>query len=122
MVREVDHVVVITVAKAAMINSLGRPVTVPDARTGPGLNNKIPLHLVVQEVLYTRSARLHGTLVVPLWSVWHYSLESITQAATGTIGVFLHRGDDFRPVYPSDFQRGLVERLVVKRLLQVKQQ
>lgn len=120
MVREADHVVVATVSKVDMVDGRGRPVTEPEARTGPGLDNEIRLHLVVSEVLYTQNDRLPDTLVVPLWTMWHYTLESITEAAGGTNGIFLLKGDDFQPAYPTGFQRSLDERAEIERLLQDK--
>jgi hypothetical protein len=121
MVREADHVVVATVSKVDMVDGRGRPVADPEARTGPGLDNEIRLHLAVSEVLYTQDDRLPDTLVVPLWTAWHYTLESITEAAGGTSGIFLLKGDDFQPAYPADFQRSLDERAEIERLLQSKQ-
>lgn len=118
MVREADHVVVATVSKVDMVDGWGRPITDPEARTGPGLDNQIRLHLAVSEVLYTRNGRLPDTLVVPLWTAWHYTLGSITEAAGGTSGIFLLKGDDFQPAYPADFQRSLEERAEIERLLQ----
>ena len=120
MVREADHVVVATVSKVDMVDGRGRPVADPEARTGPGLDNEIRLHLAVSEVLHTGSSRLPGTLVVPLWTAWHYMLGSITEAAGGTSGIFLLKGDDFQPAYPADFQRSLDERAEIERLLQGK--
>lgn len=117
MVREADHVVVATVAKVDMVDGQGRPVAEPEARTGPGLENEIHLHLAVSEVLYTRGERLPGTLVVPLWTMWHYTLSSITESAGGTSGIFLLKGDDFQPAYPADFQRASDERARIERLL-----
>lgn len=118
MVREADHVVVATVSKVDMVDGRGRQVTDPEARTGPGLDNEIRLHLAVSEVLHTRTNPLPDTLVVPLWSMWHYTLASITESAGGTSGIFLLKGDDFQPAYPADFQRSLDERAEIERLLQ----
>jgi hypothetical protein len=120
MVREADHVVVARVSKVDMVDGRGRPVTDPEARTGPGLDNEIRLHLVVDEVLYTRNGQLPDTLVVPLWPMWHYTLESITEAASDTSGIFLLKGDGFEPAYPADFQRAADERAEIERLLRGK--
>ena len=120
MVRKADHVVVATVSKVDMIDRRGRLVADPEARTGPGLDNQIRLHLAVSEVLHTRSSRLPDILVVPLWTMWHYTLESITEAAGVTSGIFLLKGDDFQPAYPTGFQRSLDERAEIERLLQGK--
>lgn len=63
MVAEADHVVVATVAVVDMVDGKGRPVLDRDARTGPGLDNQIRLHLAVSEVLRTDNVRLPKTLV-----------------------------------------------------------
>lgn len=117
MVREADHVVVATVSKVDMIDGQGRPVADPEARTGPGLDNEIRLHLAVDEVLYTGDGQLPDTLVVPLWTMWHYTLQSIAEATAGTSGVFLLKGGDFQPAYPAGFQRSLDERAEIESLL-----
>jgi hypothetical protein len=75
---------------------------------------------VIDEVLYTRHDQLPDTLIVPLWTMWHYTLESITEAAGDTSGIFLLKGDGFEPAYPADFQRAADERAQIERLLQGK--
>lgn len=125
MVQEADHVVLAKVTSVDMVDGRGRPVADPEARTGPGLDNEIRLHLAVSEVLYTRSDRLPDALVVPLWTMWHYTLASITEAAAGTDGIFLLKGDDigagrFQPAYPAGFQRSPDERAGIERLLRLR--
>lgn len=117
ILRKSDHVVLATVVKVDMVGRRGRQVTDPKARTGPGLHNTIRLHLAVQDVLYTRNPDLPATLVVPLWSAWHYTLGSISDPALGTEGIFLLKGGDVLPAYPSYFQRALDEREEIERLL-----
>lgn len=117
MVRMSDHVVVAAVVRVDMIDRRGRQVADPEARTGPGLHNTIRLHLSVREVLYSRKPSLPATMVVPLWSAWHYSLGSIREAALGTEGIFLLKGEDALPAYPANFQRALDERDEIERLL-----
>src|SRR5690606_32859486 len=117
MVAEADHVVVATVAVVDMVDGKGRPVLDRDARTGPGLDNQIRLHLAVSEVLRTDNVRLPKALVVPLWTAWHYSLGAIKDQVTGSSGIFLLKGNDFQPVYPARFQRSLEERNEIESLL-----
>ena len=109
--------VVATVTNVDMVDGWGRPVLDRDARTGPGLENEIRLHLAISEVLQTDNDRLPRTLVVPLWKAWHYSLGDIKDQATGSSGIFLLKGNDFRPAYPADFQRSLEDRAEIERLL-----
>lgn len=116
IVRESDHVVVATIASVDMVDGRGRPVTDPDARTGPGLSNQIRLNLQVKEVLFTRSSRLPHTLQVPLWTAWHYQLGNI-QELTGATAIFLLEGDRYDPAYPAGFQRPLDEREAIEDLL-----
>lgn len=117
MVREADHVVVATVTVVDMVDGKGRPVLGRDARTGPGLDNQIRLHLAVSEVLRTDNVQLPKTLAVPLWTAWHYSLGTIKDQVTGSSGIFLLKGNDFQPVYPAGFQRPLEERNEIENLL-----
>lgn len=117
MVREADHVVVATVESVDMVNGRGRPITDPQARTGPGSKNRMRFNLRVQELLFTRSPAPPPTLRVPLWTAWHYELGDIQEQVTGSTGIFLLKGGDYQPVYPADFQRPLDERKEIERLL-----
>ena len=117
MVREADHVIVATVIEVDMVDGLGRPVTQPKARTGPGLKNQMRFRLSVEEVLSTRGAKLPRRIVVPLWQMWHYSLGTMQTEVTGTRGIFLLKGKDFQPVHHAGFQRSLGERVEIERLL-----
>lgn len=117
LVRKADHVVLATVVEVDMVDRRGRQVTDPEARTGPGRGNTIRLHLAVRDVLYSRELDVPATLVVPLWSAWHYTLGSITESAQGTQGIFLLEGERFLPAYPADFQRALEEREEILRIL-----
>lgn len=117
LVREADHIVVATVIRVDMVDQAGRPVRDRQANTGPGLQNRIRFHLAVGDVLFTRDKALPPRLVVNLWSMWHYALGTMQDDVTGSRGIFLLKGDDFQPVYPAFFQRGLDERAEIERLL-----
>jgi len=116
LVGEAELVVVAKVQSVDMVDGRGRPVTDPQARTGPGSENRIFLALLVEEVLHGDVANPSVPLRVPLWQMWHYSLGSIREAAEGSQGVFLLKGN-LEPVYPADFQRPLEERAQIETLL-----
>jgi hypothetical protein len=117
ILRESDHVVVATIIGVEMVDGAGQPVTDPAARTGPGLDNRLRLLLQVKHVLFTRADRLPSTLLVPLRSMWHYELGDMQNGLVGSTGVFLLRGKNFQPAYPTYFQRSLDERPEIERLL-----
>lgn len=116
LVRESEVVVLATITRVDMIDGQGRPVLDRSARTGPGLKNEMRLHLQLQEVLSSEPAALPHTMTVPLWTAWHYELGSMQDQLIGDSGVFLLKRD-FSPVYPAGFQRPLVERDEIERIL-----
>ncbi|WP_242108544.1 hypothetical protein [Luteimonas aquatica] len=105
-----DHALLATVVRVDMVDGLGRPVEDREARTGPGLRNRIRLHLDVREVLSTNCSRQPRRVTVALWSMWHYSLGAIRDQVQGSEGIFLLKGADFEPAYYEDFQRAIEER------------
>lgn len=117
MVEEADCIVAATVEQVSMVNGRGRPVADRNAKTGPGLKNQIRFHLEVEDVLRSKGAALPSRIVVPLWTMWHYELGAITDAAQGSTGIFLLKCGSFEPVYPAGFQRPLSEREEIERLM-----
>ena len=117
MVREADHIVVAKIVSVDMVDGRGRPIHDREARTGPGLLNRMRLNLDVQEVLSAGKELPSRKLRVPLWSMWHYSLGTMQDDLTGTTGIFLLKGDNYEPVYPAGFQRPLEERREILRLI-----
>jgi hypothetical protein len=117
MMALADHVLVATVTKVDMVNAKGHQITRSSASTGPGQKNVIRLHLEVKEVLLTNAQPPPREVVVPLWSMWHYTLGQIQQQVTGSGGIFLLRGEQFHPAHPAAFQRGLDERAEIDALL-----
>ena len=117
MVREADQIVVAKIVSVDMVDGRGRPVHDREARTGPGLSNKMRFNLEVQEVLSDGKELPSRKLRVPLWSMWHYSLGTMQDDLTGVTGIFLLKGDTYEPVYPAGFQRPLEEKKEVVRLI-----
>jgi hypothetical protein len=116
MVTEADHVIIGTVTKVDMVDGDDQPLTDPKARTGPGLNNLIRLHVEVKEILESPAQEHPRQLVVPLWSAWHSSLEG-SQEWKGKTFIFLLKGPDYSIVYPAGFNRELDERAQIEGLL-----
>ncbi|HEY0332720.1 MAG TPA: hypothetical protein VGC74_03290 [Stenotrophomonas sp.] len=116
LVADAEVVIVATVASVEMVDGRGKAVTDPQARTGPGLENRISLVLHVDEILQGHVADAGAPVRVPLWPMWHYSLGSIRESAEGSHGLFLLRAD-FSPVYPADFQQSLDEQPRIEALL-----
>ena len=117
MVREADHIVVAKIVSVDMVDGGGKPITDREARTGPGLSNRMRFNLEVQEVLFAGRKSPSRRLRVPLWRMWHYSLGTMQDDLTGVTGIFLLKGDANEPVYPAGFQRPLKEKNEVLRLI-----
>ena len=75
-----DHVFVGRVVGVDMINSRGRTVRNPEARTGPGEKNTIRLEIEVIERIDSTEAALPNTIKVPLDPFMHYTLGQIKSA------------------------------------------
>lgn len=117
MVAEADQIVRAKVVAVEMVDGKGRPLSNPEARTGPGSDNEIRLVLQVQEVLRPREGKVPATIRVPLWTMWHYTLGHIREATLGSESLFLLKGERHAPVYPMDFQRPLEERAEIQSLM-----
>ena len=61
-----DHILIGRVTGVGMIDGAGKPVTDPEARTGPGLRNQIRLRITVDQVLVSK-ARTRRT-PIDAWS------------------------------------------------------
>lgn len=116
LVMEADYVLVAAVTSVDMIDGRGRPVHDPEARTGPGLDNQMRLHLEVDEVIFDRAGSAPPTLIIPLWKMWHYQLGTIREQVMGHRAIFLLK-EDSQQVYPAFFQRSLDEREEIEALL-----
>lgn len=117
MVRSADYIVIANIESVDMVDGRGRPVTNPKARTGPGLDNQIRFHLKVKEALFARSGAVPPTVVVPLWTMWHYTLGAMQELATKEDSVFLLTGDRYEPAYPAGFQRSMDDKARIQELL-----
>ena len=114
IVLDADHVLSGRIVRVEMVDALGRQVRDRDARTGPGLTNRMRFVVEVDDVLFTTCRRPPRRVLVPLWSAWHYTLGSMQDQLTGSAGLFLLKGADFQPAYPQDFQRSPEERPLVE--------
>ncbi|WP_454908833.1 hypothetical protein [Variovorax gossypii] len=105
MVAQADHVLVGHVVGVDMVDGSGLPIVDGQARTGPGLNNVIRLHVAVDETLITNAKRVPKKLLVPLDPLMHYSLEQIRSAHQNdaTPRLLLLEGSDFSSLKPGVF-------------------
>lgn len=107
-----DHVFVGRVIGVDMINSRGRVVRNPEARTGPGLTNTIRLAIEVLERIDSSQPSLPRTIKVPLDPFMHYRLGQVKEAHSKPSApalVFL-RGGQLEPVIAGRFLWQLDER------------
>lgn len=118
MAGEADHIVIGHVAGVDMIDSRGRPVTDPEARTGPGLKNTIRLVIRVDQVLVSNADNVPDVVPVPLASHLHYTLGQIQQAHAGDKEerLVLLKGPKFEGIKPGVFMRPLQDRDAALRL------
>lgn len=105
MAAAADHVLVVHVIGVDMVDRNGLPVLDDQARTGPGLNNVIRLHVAVDETLITTAERVPERLLVPLDPLMHYSLGQIRSVHQNdaTLRLLLLKGTDFSILMPSIF-------------------
>jgi hypothetical protein len=118
LVAEADHVIVGRITRVSMRNWIGWNVRNLKARTGPGSKNEIRLHITVETngVLKSGKKVFPRKLEVPLWRMWHYSLESI-KASEGETNIFLLKGETMERVYPRYFRRDLSEKAAILDLI-----
>lgn len=113
-----DHILIGRVTGVDMIDGAGKPVTDPEARTGPGLRNRIRLRITVDQVLESNATPVPKHLFVPLASHLHYTLGQIRDAHAQDSEqrlVFL-KGPGFDGIKPGVFMRPLEERQEALRL------
>lgn len=58
MAQEADHILIGRVAGVDMVDGHGKPITDPEARTGPSLDNTIRLLIKVDEVLVSNASEV----------------------------------------------------------------
>lgn len=66
LLKNTDHLLVAVVVEVDMVDESGRPVTNPNAKTGPGLTNTIRLIVQVDEVVLTNATSVPKRLAIPL--------------------------------------------------------
>jgi hypothetical protein len=110
LVKKSDHIFLATVVKVDMVNEHGEAVIDRKAMTGPGLENEIRFHLEIKETLFSKSTTPPNKVIVRLMKAWHYQLGDIQDAVTGNTSIFLLRGSEYDPAYPSNFQRSIEEK------------
>jgi hypothetical protein len=117
LVPQASEIVVARIDAVDVVDPKGRALQGKHARTGPGLDNRMRFHLRIDEVIRPQGGSIPQTVVVPLWSMWHYDLESMRQQVLGQRGIFLLKAGTHEPVYPAYFQRTLDEREEIEALL-----
>ena len=122
LVSDADHVLVGTVTQVDMIDGKGNQVTNETARTGPGIENMLRLHVSVATngVMVSSASKAPETLVIPLWQKWHDTLGNRKKEVQGKTFIFLLKGKDFAPVYQGGFWRNLSDRPEIEAILKKK--
>ncbi len=119
LVADADHVIIGRITLVDMVDEKGRAITNIEARTGPFLQNTIRFHVRIETngILVTTAKHVPETIMISLWSAWHYSLGQIKELEGTESRIFLLKGPEFRFVYPDGFDRPLSERAEIERLL-----
>jgi hypothetical protein len=122
LVISADHVVIGKVVSVDMVNDKGQQVNQETARTGPGENNQLRLHIEVVNngVLATTTNYPPKKILIPLWGKWHDTLENCRKETQGKTFIFLLKGTGFDPVYPGLFMRDKAERQAIENILEKK--
>ncbi|WP_282297597.1 hypothetical protein [Stenotrophomonas sp. PS02289] len=118
IVAQADLGVIAKIEAVDMVDGQGQPVTDPAARTGPDSDNQIRLHLVLDDVVFSRTGPVPVRVTVPLWQMWHYELGQI-QRQVGQKSIFLLKGQKsaYYPAYHEDFQRPRSEGRKIRKLV-----
>lgn len=121
LVNESDHIIIGKVNKVDMIDKDSNLVTDTNAITGPGIENVIRLHVIIQKdgVIYSNADKTPSDIIIQLWNKWHYSLGQIKNTE-GEEAIFLLNGPEYKYVYPGLFRRSLSEKKQIKNLLKNK--
>jgi len=112
LVKKTDHILIGRVVGVDMIDAYGKQITDPDAKTGPGIKNKIRLIIKVDEVLQTNVSEVPKELYVPMDSFMHYSLGAIKEyyPEISEQRLILLSGKKFQPPVAGHFQRLLTKK------------
>jgi len=118
LVQDADHILIGAVVDVDMTNRFGFIVTDPKRMTGPGLPERIRLHIRVDKVLTTNAKQVPAVLKVELDHFMHYSLGQVKEAHAGKQrpSLVLLKGAAFEPIVPGNFRRPLTEREEAMRL------
>ncbi len=119
LVADADHVLIGTVTDVDMLDSMGNQVSDDDARTGPGVENQLRLHVTVDtnDVLKTGSDATPLQIVIPLWTKWHDTLGNRKHESQNKTFIFLLKGNNYEPVYYGLYMRDLSERREIEDLI-----
>ena len=122
LVSQADHILVGTVTRVDMLDGKGNQVTNETARTGPGSENLLRLHVsvVTNGIVVSTAGKIPKDVVIPLWREWHDTLGNRKKEVEGKTFIFLLKAQDFQPVYFGFFMRELSERTKIERLLKDK--
>jgi len=122
LVAEADHVLVGAVIQVDMVDGKGNHVTNETARTCPGSENQLRLHVAVATngVIASTAINVPEKLVILLWQRWFDTLGNRRKEVEGKSFIFLLKGAAFQPVYFGGFMRELSERAEIERLLKEK--
>jgi hypothetical protein len=121
LVSDADHVFIGTVEKVDMVDAKGSQVTTETARTGPGSENQLRLHVTVAtNQVIASSAKVPVKIVIPLWQRWHDTLGNRRKEVQGKTFIFLLKGKDLAPVYHGFFMRKPSERAEIEAILKRK--
>lgn len=108
-----DHIIVGHVSKVDMIDTNDEVVDDDAATTGPGSGNTIRLHIDVSAVLKTNAKTVPKHITISLWRIWQYSLGQVKAGSLNQDEIYLLKGEDFHPVYPGLFRRGVNEQEMI---------
>lgn len=119
LLTETDHVLVGTVTHVDMLDGGGHPVSDVSARTGPGSENLLRLHVAIQSngVIASSSDNRPAAITIPLWQKWHDTLGNRKREVEAKTYIFLLQGPEYTPVYHGLFMRELSERPDIERIL-----
>ncbi len=122
LVSDADHVLIGTVEKVDMVDAKGNQVTNETARTGPGSENQLRLHVNVPTngVISSSAEGAPETILIPLWQRWHDTLGNRRKEVEGKTFIFLLKGNDFVPVYHGLFMREPSEKAEIEAILRSK--
>lgn len=122
LVSDADHILIATVENVDMVDAKGNQITNETARTGPGIENLLRLHVTVTSkgLIASSADKVPQTIVIPLWQRWHDTLANRKKEVQGKTFIFLLKGNDFAPVYHGGFTRETSERATIERLLKEK--